>query len=110
MYQLISEQSIYQYFGDNDPDLIKSMIQIILTSNIHDLKELTQFYESNDFVTIKKRIHKAKPSMSYIGAQSTRKLIEKIEENVENSLDLNAQLQSNLSKIEEELHDFLKSV
>lgn len=110
MYQLISEQSIYQYFGDDDPDLIKSMIQIILTSNIHDLKELPQFYESNDFVTIKKRIHKAKPSMSYIGAQSTRKLIEKIEENVEDSLALNAQLQSNLSKIEEELHDFLKSV
>jgi HPt (histidine-containing phosphotransfer) domain-containing protein len=110
MYQLISEESIYQYFGDDDPDMIKSMIQIILTSNIHDLKELPQFYESNDFVTIKKRIHKAKPSMSYIGAQSTRKLIEKIEENVEDSLDLNAQLQSNLSKIEEELHDFLKSV
>jgi HPt (histidine-containing phosphotransfer) domain-containing protein len=110
MYQLISEESIYQYFGDDDPDMIKSMIQIILTSNIHDLKELPQFYESNDFVTIKKRIHKAKPSMSYIGAQSTRKLIEKIEENVEDSLALNAQLQSNLSKIEEELHDFLKSV
>ncbi|MDG1277984.1 MAG: Hpt domain-containing protein [Algoriphagus sp.] len=110
MYQLISEQSIYQYFGDDDPDLIKSMIQIILTSNIHDLKELPQFYESNDFVTIKKRIHKAKPSMSYIGAQSTRKLIERIEENVEDSLALNEQLQSNLSKIEEELHDFLKSV
>jgi len=110
MYQLISEQSIYQYFGDDDPELIKSMIEIILTSNIHDLKELPQFYDSNDFVTIKKRIHKAKPSMSYIGAQSTRKLLEKIEEKVENSLALNQELQSNLSLIEKELLAFLDTI
>jgi hypothetical protein len=110
MYQLISEQSIYQYFGDDDPDLIKSMIQIILTSNIKDLKELSLFYDSNDYITIKKRIHKAKPSMSYIGAQSTRRIIEKIEENVEDSLALNLELQSNLSLIEKELLAFLDTI
>ena len=110
MYQFISEQSIYQYFGEDDPNLIKSMVQIILTSNIHDLKELPQFYESNDFETIKKRIHKAKPSMTYIGAKSTSKLIEKIEENVQDSLALNTQLQSDLSKIEEELLSFIDTI
>ncbi len=40
MNQFISEQSIYQYFGDDDPEMIKEMIQIILATNINDLKEL----------------------------------------------------------------------
>jgi hypothetical protein len=110
MYQLISEQSIYQYFGDDDPDMVKTMIQIILDTNIPDLKELTDFYEKNDFVTIKKRIHKAKPTMSYIGALSTKKLMESIEENVQDSLHLNKQLQSNLITIEKELREFLEKI
>ena len=55
MYQLISEQSIYQYFGDDDPDMIRDMIQIILETNVHDLKELGDFYEKKEFEIIKKR-------------------------------------------------------
>jgi len=110
MYQLISEHSIYQYFGDDDPDMIKTMIQIILDTNIHDLKELTIFYEKNDFVTIKKRIHKAKPTMSYIGALSSKKLLESIEENIQDSIQLNEQLQFNLIEIEKELREFLNKI
>ncbi|MCS5489608.1 Hpt domain-containing protein [Algoriphagus limi] len=110
MYQYISESSIYQYFGEDDPDMIREMIQIILDTNIHDLEELPHFYHEKDFLTIKKRCHKAKPSMSYIGAVKTRKLLEEIEENLEASQDINEMLQSHLAGIKRELGDFLETV
>lgn len=83
------------------------MIQIILETNINDLKQLGSYYDSGDFATIKKRCHKAKPSMSYIGAVKTRKILEEIESNLENSQALNENLQSQLSIIESELKTFL---
>ena len=85
MYQLISEQSIYQYFGDDDPEMVQEMIQIILETNINDLKELGSYYDSGDFATVKKRCHKAKPSMSYIGAVKTRKILEEIDTTLQSS-------------------------
>ncbi|NVJ86099.1 MAG: Hpt domain-containing protein [Algoriphagus sp.] len=109
MYQFISESSIYQYFGEDDPDMIREMIQIILDTNIKDLQELPQYYQENDFLTIKKRCHKAKPSMSYIGAVKTRKLLEDIEENLESSQALNETLQAHLEGIKQELGDFLET-
>ena len=110
MYQLISEQSIYQYFGDDDPEMVKEMIQIILDTNIKDLMELEEFYQSGDFVTIKKRCHKAKPSMSYIGALKTRKTLEEIEGKLETSLPLNESLQDQLKIISAELNEFLSQI
>jgi HPt (histidine-containing phosphotransfer) domain-containing protein len=110
MYQIISEQSIYQYFGDDDPDMIRQMIQIILDTNIKDLKELGTFYEEGDFATIKKRCHKAKPSMSYIGAIKTRKTLEEIESNLENSAPLNNSLQEQIQLIEAELNSFVSAI
>ncbi len=110
MYKIISEQTIHQYFGDDDPKMIIEMIQIILSTNINDLKELNSFYELEDYQTIKKRCHKAKPSMSYIGALKTRKILEDIETNLEQSQELNEQLQEHLNIIESELHQFLKSL
>lgn len=107
MYKIISEQAIYQYFGDDDPDMIREMIQIILDTNIQDLKELDTFYAIHDFKTIKKRCHKAKPSMSYIGAVKTRKLLEDIEANLENSEEINQKLQAEIRIIESELSQFL---
>jgi HPt (histidine-containing phosphotransfer) domain-containing protein len=110
MYQLISEQSIYQYFGDDDPEMVKEMIQIILDTNIKDLKELGAYYELGDFASIKKKCHKAKPSMSYIGAMKTRKTLEEIESKLETSQDLNDSLQDQLSIIEEELQKFITAI
>lgn len=110
MYQLISEQSIYQYFGDDDPDMIREMIQIILDTNIRDLKELDSFYQDGDFATIKRRCHKAKPSMSYIGAIKTRKTLEEIEANLENSAKLNDSLQEQIRLIETELTEFVSAI
>ncbi|WP_026945758.1 Hpt domain-containing protein [Algoriphagus marincola] len=108
MYQYISEASIYQYFGDDDPEMIRDMIQIILDTNVQDLQELPKFLENRDFETIKKRCHKAKPSMSYIGAMKTRKLLEKIEENLENSKEEIDELHGHMDEIKRELLDFLK--
>lgn len=110
MYQIISEQSIYQYFGDDDPEMIREMIQIIIDTNIKDLKELGLFYSDGDFSTIKKRCHKAKPSMSYIGAVKTRKTLEEIEANLENSAVLNKSLQEQLQLIESELNLFISGI
>ncbi len=110
MYQFISEQTIYQYFGEDDPDMVKEMIQIILDTNMKELKELNKFYSLKDFVTIKKRCHKAKPTMSYIGAIKTRKILEEIEANLESSKELNNTLQGHLDVIILELNEFLKTI
>jgi hypothetical protein len=110
MYKLISSQSIYQYFGYDNPDMITSMINIILETNIQELKELSSFYEKDDFISIKKHCHKAKPSMSYIGALGTKKMLEQIELNLETSAKLNIKLQENLKAIEIELRDFLEKL
>ncbi len=109
MYKFISEQSIYQFFGEDEPEMIKEMVQIILDTNIKDLKELDNSY-SQDFPTVKKRCHKAKPSMSYIGAQKTRKLLEEIEKNPDDYLSLNESLQTHLIHIETELNQFLEAL
>lgn len=110
MYQFISEQSIYQYFGEDEPEMIREMVQIILETNIKDLKELDLFYSQLDFDTVKKRCHKAKPSMSYIGAQKTRKILEEIEQNLTHSQELNKSLQAHLAGIETELNQFLEAL
>jgi len=110
MYQFISEQSIYQYFGEDEPEMIREMVQIILETNINDLKRLDIFYEIGDFISIKKRCHKAKPTMIYIGAQKTRKILEEIEKDLTNYQELNSNLLTHLIQIETELNQFLKEL
>jgi hypothetical protein len=109
MYQLINEKTILQYFGDDDPIMLKEMVQIIIDINLKELKELNQFYLLADFQMIKKRCHKSKPSMSYIGALKTRKILEGIESDIENSHELNETLQSHLVIIEDELIKFMST-
>lgn len=109
MYQLINEKTILQYFGDDDPEMLNEMVQIIIDINIKELKGLDHFYSISDYQTIKKLCHKSKPCMSYIGAQSTKKILEDIESNLENSHQLNETLQSHLVIIEDELTRFMNS-
>ena len=86
------------------------MIQIILDSNLQDLKNMEDLYASKDWEMIKKRCHKAKPSMSYIGAIQTRKILEAIESDLENSQNNFSELKSQIGTIEKELHTFLESL
>ncbi|MFD2036162.1 Hpt domain-containing protein [Belliella marina] len=110
MYQLVNPQSIFQYFGDDDKEMLREMIQIILDTNLHDLKGLDQYYAERDFDSIKKKCHKAKPSMSYIGAIDTRKLLESIEKDLENSYPTFEKLKLDIEIIEKELHTFLEGL
>ncbi|EOZ98610.1 hypothetical protein A33Q_1264 [Indibacter alkaliphilus LW1] len=110
MYQLISPQTIIQYFGDDDEEMLREMIQIIIDTNLHDLKQLKQYYDNEEYAVIKKKCHKAKPSMSYVGAMKTRKLLEEIEGNLENSFDTYQELLRQIDIIEQELKNFLKSI
>ena len=110
MYQLISPQTIIQYFGDDDKEMLREMVQIILDTNLNDLKQLHPLYEAKDFVTIKKKCHKAKPSMSYVGAVDTRKILEQIEADLENSAPKYELLLEHITIIEDELKKFLKTV
>lgn len=110
MYQLISPQTIIQYFGDDDEKMLKEMIQIIIDTNLHDLKLLEPYYEEKDFAVIKKKCHKAKPSMSYVGAIKTRKLLELIESDLENSHDTYQELLKQIEIIEKELKTFFESI
>lgn len=109
MYQLINEKTILQYFGDDDPVMLREMVQIIIDNNLKELKELNQLYPIAEFAAIKKRCHKSKPSMSYIGALKTRKILEDIESDVENSRELNVALQAHLAVIEDELIKFMET-
>lgn len=110
MYELINAQTIFQYFGDDDNEMIREMIQIILDTNLHDLKQLDVHYDEKDYVMVKKKCHKAKPSMSYIGAVDTRKMLEAIEADLENSYPIYTTLKSNIELIEKELKDFLEKL
>ncbi|MCH6200803.1 Hpt domain-containing protein [Aquiflexum sp. LQ15W] len=110
MYQLISPQTIFQYFGDDDKEMLREMIQIILDSNLKDLKSMDVLYEAEDFALIKRRCHKAKPSLSYIGAIQTRKILESIEADLENSEEQFKNLLHDIEIIEKELKTFLDSL
>jgi HPt (histidine-containing phosphotransfer) domain-containing protein len=110
MYQLISPQTIFQYFGDDDKEMLQEMIQIILDSNLQDLKNMEELYTAEDWALIKRRCHKAKPSLSYIGAMQTRKILESIESDIENSHQHFDELLHDIEIIEKELHTFLDSL
>lgn len=110
MYKLISPQTIIQYFGDDDKEMLQEMVQIIIDTNLHDLKYLDEYYDANDFATIKKKCHKAKPSMSYVGAVDTRKLLEKIESDLENSRPVYKKLLEDVKTIDQELKHFLENL
>ncbi|WP_291787827.1 Hpt domain-containing protein [Cecembia sp.] len=110
MYQLISPQTIIQYFGDDDKEMLREMVQIILDTNLSDLKLLDPFYDKGDYATIKKKCHKAKPSMSYVGAIESRKLLEKIESDLENSRPTYNHLLEHIDIIDKELKHFLDNI
>lgn len=110
MYQLISPQTIIQYFGDDDEEMLREMIQIIIDTNLNELKKLQPYYDKGEFLVIKKKCHKAKPSMSYVGAMKTRKLLEEIESDLENSHSTYKELLKQIDIIENELKVFLKGI
>lgn len=94
--------------GEDNPDLIKQLIGLILDINLLELEELPKYYRRMDIESIKKKCHKAKPSLSYIGAVSTLELVEEIEQNPNDSKPINDILQDNIKMIREELNHYLQ--
>ncbi len=107
MYQLINPQTIFHFFGDDDEEMLREMIQIILDTNFKELMLLDPYYEAGDLAMVKKKCHKAKPSMSYVGAMKTRKILEEIEHDLENSYPAYQRLLGDLKVLDTELRDFL---
>ena len=64
---------------------------------------MDELYEAEDYALIKRRCHKAKPSLSYIGAIQTRKILESIEADLENSQEQFKHLLHDIEIIEKEL-------
>ncbi len=108
--QLISQEVIYQHFGEDDPEIILEIIELIQNTHLVDLKELNQLFNHRDFSTIKKRCHKAKPSMNYLGAFLIAKTLDEIETQGENSGSLIQELQVQLVILELELIEFLSKL
>lgn len=110
MYKYIDEATIYNYLGKDNPELIRELLGLVLSINLVELEELPEFYKKEDFATVKKRVHKAKPSLSYIGAEKTLELIHKIEENLQASAPTNELLQEHVQTIRQELNTFIESL
>lgn len=107
MYKVIKPEIIYHFF-ENDHQMINEMLDLILQTNIHDLRNLLPYFEQKEFLQVKKRCHKSKPSMSYLGATSVRRTLETIEKDVENKFITNyPQLLDQLQELEEEMKTFL---
>ncbi len=110
MYSLINPEVIFHFF-DEDPQMVNEMVGIIISTNLQELKGMRGVFESGNFYQVKKKCHKSKPSMSYLGALKVRGTLEKIEENVEASFDkYYPHLMDELDLLEKELHDFLEEI
>lgn len=110
MYNYIDESTIFNYLGKENTDLIKELLGLVLSINLVELEELNDLYEKQDFEIIKRRVHKSKPSLSYIGAVKTLEIIHAIEEDLENSAPHNVTLQAHIKSIKTELNSFIQSL
>jgi len=107
MYTIIHKGTIFHYFGD-ESEMAVQMVEVILDSNLKDLKQLPELFQQEKHDEIKVRCHKGKSTMSYIGALQVRKLLEEIEQDPKTQYPPNReQLARDLEVVEEELHDFL---
>jgi len=107
MYQHIDEETIYNYLGKDNPELIEELLELVISVNLVELEELSELYQKKDYSTIKKRVHKSKPSLSYIGASKTLELVDQIESELETSAPINSELQKHIKSIKLELTTFL---
>ncbi len=110
MYQHIDEDTIYNYLGRDNQELIEELLGLVISVNLVELQELSDLYQKKDYSTIKKRVHKSKPSLSYIGATKTLELVHKIESELESSAPINTELQEHIILIKKELQEFLASL
>ncbi|GHB29378.1 Hpt domain-containing protein [Mongoliitalea lutea] len=106
MYHFINPQIIVQYFGDEDESLIAEMIRMIRDTNLTELSLLDDAFSKEDYMHIKRVCHKSKPSLSYIGAISSRGLVEQIEQDPSSTYEIYELLKVEISSIIQELKHY----
>jgi hypothetical protein len=101
---------IYHFF-DHDTELIYEIIELVMEISIQDLKNLEHHYENKEFFIIKKKFHKSKPMLSYLGAITVKNNIENIEKNIEKKFPYYYNtLLNQLDSLEKELKIFLEKI
>lgn len=110
MYKLIKPDMIYHFF-DHDTELIYEVVELVLEISIQDLKNLDHYHRNKEFYTIKKKFHKSKPMLSYLGARVIINNIEHIEKNIEKKFPYYYNtLLHQLEALEKELKIFLEKI
>ncbi|QDH80658.1 Hpt domain-containing protein [Echinicola soli] len=110
MYELINKDVIFQFLGD-DPELIRPMLEMVLNNNLTELEELDSLYQKGNYDEVRIKVHKAKSAMGYVGASSTKNLLQEIEKDVANTYPKNiSALKAEIEIIKKEISDFLKSM
>lgn len=80
MYTLIEPERIFHFF--DDAETVNEMLNLILLTNVNELKGLQQIYDSGDYEKTRKTCHKSKPTMQYLGALGMKNNLEKLERNI----------------------------
>ncbi|AWW28942.1 hypothetical protein DN752_01670 [Echinicola strongylocentroti] len=110
MYDLINKDVIFQFLGD-DPELIRPMLEMVLNNSLPELDQLDALYQKCDYEEVRIKVHKAKSAIGYVGATSTRKLLQEIEKDVPNVYPKNIHsLKQDIEIIKKEITHFLAEI
>ncbi|WP_158860635.1 Hpt domain-containing protein [Lunatibacter salilacus] len=109
MYTLIEPERIFHFF--DDVETVNEMLNLILLTNVEELKSLQQIYNSGDYDKTRKTCHKSKPTMLYLGASRMKNSLEKLERNIPEKFNLLYPVfLEELILLETEVKAFLKEV
>lgn len=109
MYILIEPERIFHFF--DDAETINEMLQLILLTNVSELKGLQQIFDSGDYEKTRKKCHKSKPTMLYLGAIGMRDSLEKLEQNIPGQFNTHYPVfLKELELLETEVKAFLKEI
>ncbi|GGF26981.1 Hpt domain-containing protein [Echinicola rosea] len=110
MYELINKDVIFQFLGD-DPELIRPMLEMMLNNSLTDLEDLDSLYQQGKYEEVRIKVHKGKSMMGYVGASSTKKMLQEIEKDVPNAYPRNINaLKADIEILKNEISDFLKEI
>jgi len=70
-----------------EPSIIREMVQLFVTQTPGHLEQLAGFIENRDWENIRSMAHHIKPTLSYMGAEDMRIVLQKIERMAEEKRD-----------------------
>lgn len=84
-------------FGNRE--VIKEILELFLTQTPKDLEKLTESVLNQDWTQVKAMAHHIKPTLTYVGAESLREILQNIESMAMNFEDVN-QIQHLIDQIQ----------